>query len=96
MDKSTLLGLIAKLEAWALFFGIMVAIGVAGESVYGIRLYWNNRKLHVIEGQEAQALEAEVACLNHATEGLRSANLKLEKDNAYLKAQAALLSGGAL
>ncbi len=43
MDKGALLALISNLEKWALFFGILVAIGVAGESVYGIRLYWNNR-----------------------------------------------------
>jgi hypothetical protein len=60
MDKDGLLTLIANLEKWALFFGILVAIGVAGESVYGIRLYWNNRKLQQIQDRENLELRAEI------------------------------------
>jgi hypothetical protein len=78
MDKDALLSLIASLERRALFFGILVAIGVAGESVFGIRLYWNNRKLHRIEDQESQTRKAEVARLKHDTEKLRKENLELE------------------
>jgi len=75
MDKPALLALIAKLEARALFFGILVAIGVAGESVYGIRLYWNNRKLQRMEVRDSQAQQAEIARLNNDTERLRANNL---------------------
>jgi hypothetical protein len=67
MDKDSLLALIGNLEKWALFFGILVAIGVAGESVYGIRLYWNNRKLHEIEDRDATAQRKEIARLSNET-----------------------------
>ncbi len=35
-------------EKWLIFFGVLVAIGVAGESIWGFRAWWNNRKLHTV------------------------------------------------
>lgn len=52
MDKSALEALIEWLEFWSWIFGVVVAIGVAGESVFGIRLLWNNWKLQGIQNAE--------------------------------------------
>jgi hypothetical protein len=83
MERDALLALIGKLEKWALFFGILVAIGVAGESVYGIRLYWNNRKLQEIQNREAVDQRGIIAQLNNETAKLESIvagrNLKPEE-----------------
>jgi hypothetical protein len=89
MGKDALLALIGNLEKRALFFGILVAIGVAGESVYGIRLYWNNRKLLEIQNREATNQRETIAQLNNETAKLESIvagrNLKPEEISALGK-----------
>jgi hypothetical protein len=49
--KDALDGVLSKIDVWLLVFGIFVAVGVAGESLFGIRAWWNNRKLHAVRGQ---------------------------------------------
>ena len=46
VTKDALVQLIGHLEVWALIFGAIVVVGVAGETVFGVRIWWNNRKLH--------------------------------------------------
>lgn len=60
-DLETLLG---RFEFWLLIFGVFVVIGVAGESVFGIRTWWNTRKLHEVERQLDQVRQAEIAEMN--------------------------------
>lgn len=60
-------GLEARLdgfEIWLLVFGIFVVVGVAGESIYGIRTWWNNRKLHEVSRQIEQYRQSETAQFN--------------------------------
>lgn len=79
-------------EKWVIFFGILVAVGVVGESVYGFRTWWNNRKLHATEQaidelRQAQIVDArrdiaeaqrDAAQANDNAERERLARLQLE------------------
>jgi hypothetical protein len=85
-DKTTKEGLealIARQEVWALIFGALVAIGVAGESVFGVRIWYNSRKLHKIERDENIALQLQVAeaknRIAEANEGSLKAQVELAK-----------------
>jgi hypothetical protein len=81
MISETLESLIAKknvietvldgIEGWVIFFGILVVIGVGGESVYGVRAWWNNRKLHAAEQSIDQFRQAEIAQLTNSSDTLR-------------------------
>jgi len=76
MDKAELETLLARIDVWLLIFGAIVVIGVAGESVFGIRHWWNSRKLQAIQNSENLALQAEIARLNKEA---ADAKLKLEE-----------------
>jgi hypothetical protein len=66
MDPSELVKLIERKQAldtvldgfekWLIFFGLLVVIGVGGESLYGFRTFWNNRKLHEVQRSIDQRL----------------------------------------
>ena len=60
MTKEAVESLISGLELWALIFGAVVVIGVGGESVFGVRIWWNNRKLHKLEQTENDDLRLKV------------------------------------
>ena len=64
MDKSQLEALLGKIDVWLLVFGAVVVIGVAGESFFGIRHWWNSRKLQAIQASEEQEREETIARLN--------------------------------
>jgi hypothetical protein len=84
MDKSSLEALIRWLEIWSAVFGVIVVIGVAGESYFGIRLLWNNWKLQRIQAGENAQLLVDVATANaRAEEAKRAAaeaNEKAERE----------------
>jgi hypothetical protein len=73
MDKSEIEALLARLDVWLLIFGVIVVVGVAGESFFGIRHWWNSRKLQAIQNSENEAQRAEIG-------ELRQKNLQLEKE----------------
>lgn len=52
-----------SIERWVIFFGLLVVIGVGGETIYGIRAWWNNRKLHAAEQSIDQLRQSEIAAL---------------------------------
>jgi hypothetical protein len=79
MDKSSLETLISSLEFWSWVFGVIVVIGVGGESVFGIRLIWNNRKLHRLEERENRVQQEEIARLKYETAQLNADSLALVK-----------------
>ena len=64
MDKAQIEALLARIDVWLLIFGVIVVVGVAGESFFGIRHWWNNRKLEAIQHTEDQQREEEIARLN--------------------------------
>lgn len=78
--KDVLEGVISRIDVWLLIFGIFVVIGVAGESVFGIRAWWNNRKLHtVLESIESlRNLETAKANERSAQADQKAAEAKLE------------------
>jgi hypothetical protein len=74
MDKSELEALLARIDVWLLVFGIIVVVGVAGESFFGIRHWWNSRKLKVLQDKENADQAAEISRLRTAAaEALRQA-----------------------
>jgi hypothetical protein len=77
MDKSSLETLIRWLEIWSAIFGVVVVIGVAGESFFGIRLLWNNWKLQRLQGLESESFRAEIAQANARA---ADANEKAERE----------------
>jgi hypothetical protein len=86
MDKAQLESLLTRIDIWLLVFGIIVVIGVAGESFWGIRHWWNSRKLQVIQHAEEQSrgveiaqLHKETAAANESAEKERLARIELEQ-----------------
>ena len=59
--KAELDAILVKFEIWLLLFGVLVVIGVGGESFFGIRTWWNNRKLQEVNRQLDQYRETELA-----------------------------------
>lgn len=85
MDKTELEALLARIDVWLLIFGVIVVIGVAGESIFGIRHWWNSRKLQKLQQSESDALRVEIARLandtaqaNERAEQERLARVQLE------------------
>ncbi|HXN64495.1 MAG TPA: hypothetical protein VN862_04120 [Candidatus Acidoferrales bacterium] len=72
-DFETLLG---RFEVWLLVFGIFVGIGVVGESIFGIRTWWNSRKLQEVNQQIDQYRQSETSQVNQkAGEALERATV---------------------
>ena len=89
MDKDAIKILLERIDIWLLVFGIIVVVGVGGESFFGIRHWWNSRKLQRIEEAEEKQREATIATLNKDAAALRDeaeaeklARIKLEKEIA--------------
>lgn len=78
MDKSELEALLARIDVWLLIFGVIVVIGVAGESFFGIRHWWNSRKLQRIQNAESAAQREEIARLNREAGEARNSAAKAE------------------
>jgi len=53
-----------NIDFWLLVFGVIVVIGVGGESVLGIRHWWNSHKLDAIHETENETPRVEIARLN--------------------------------
>ena len=88
MDKSELEALLSRIDVWLLIFGVIVVIGVAGESFFGIRHWWNSRKLQRIQQEESDELRAEIARLANET---AAANARAaEADRARIELEAKL------
>jgi hypothetical protein len=64
VDKAQIEALLARIDVWLLVFGIVVVVGVAGESFFGIRHWWNSRKLQIMQRVEDQQHEGAIAGLN--------------------------------
>jgi hypothetical protein len=93
MTKETLEALIGRLEFWALIFGALVVIGVAGETFFGVRIWWNNRKLHTIQDSENEELRLKISQANDRTAAAESqiALLNAQAKQAEAKASQAQL-----
>ncbi len=63
--------LLDSFEVWVIIFGILVVVGVGGETVYGVRIWWNNRKLHTIERSIDDLRQTEIAALTSSGESIR-------------------------
>lgn len=92
MDKSQLEALLGKIDVWLLVFGAVVVIGVAGESFFGIRHWWNSRKLQAIQASEEQEREETIARLNREAADLhkqvedeRTARFEAEESQLELR-----------
>jgi hypothetical protein len=94
VTKEALEALISRLEIRAVIFGVIVGIGVAGEAVYGFRIWWNNRKLRRLQDEENLALQLKVSEFQQKAESFRldiaraneraaEAQLALEKFKAW-------------
>ena len=66
---------IARLDAWVIFFGVLVIIGVLGETLEGYRHWVLDKRLRALRETESQMHEAELA--------------KVRNDTANAEAQAA-------
>src|SRR5437879_6116159 len=62
--KNELEAVLGRFEIWLLVFGALVVIGVAGETIFGIRSWWNNRKLQEVNREIDQYRQSETAQLN--------------------------------
>src|SRR5882762_2625598 len=71
MDKAQLQTTLEYIDVWLLIFGIIVVIGVGGESIFGFRHWWNSRKLQTIQEAEERQREETIAGLNKDAAALR-------------------------
>jgi hypothetical protein len=81
MSPETIESLIAKRDAleslldgfgvWVIVFGIFVVVGVGGETIYGVRTWWNNRRLHVVERSIDELRQTEIATLSASGEAIK-------------------------
>lgn len=72
MGKAELEAVIATLEKWSILFGVLVAIGVTGESVVGFRLWRRNDELKTIQEREIAGLADRAATANRRTAELQA------------------------
>jgi hypothetical protein len=84
--KSEIETALSRMEVWLLVFGVIVVVGVAGESIFGVRSWWINRKLHPIQQAIDQLRETDLANAKENAETARKgaeqeriARLKLEE-----------------
>jgi hypothetical protein len=78
MDKAGLEALLARIDIWLVVFGAVVVVGVAGESFFGVRHWWNSRKLQALQNAESEAQHGEIARLNNETAKARDSAAKAE------------------
>lgn len=64
MDKSQIEAFLSRIDVWLLIFGVIVVVGVADESFFGVRHWWNSRRLQTIQRTEDQQREQQIARLN--------------------------------
>ena len=89
MDKSAIESLLARSDVYLLIFGIIVVVGVAGESFFGIRHRWNSRKLQAIQQVEELKQQEELAKLHSEAEAARTLAESFRLDIAKANEQAA-------
>lgn len=85
--KEALEQLIGHLEFWALVFGAIVVVGVAGETFFGIRIWWNNRKLQTIQHSESAALQLKISQANDSAQEAKREQEVLKRENLKLQSQ---------
>lgn len=90
MDKAQIQATLENIDVWLLVFGVIVVIGVGGESIFGIRHWWNSRKLQMIQETEDKVREQTIAELNHQaaqlskeTEDEHTARIQIEAKVAW-------------
>ena len=100
MDKAQIQATLQHIDVWLLVFGIIVVIGVGGESIFGFRHWWNSRKLQTIQSADEHEREETIARLNEQAQSFQlqiaQANertAKAELELAKLKAPRVLTEG---
>ena len=71
MTKEELESSINTLEILLIIFGIFVAVGVTGESVFGFRLWRKNSQLRDIQSAENRSQEREIERPKKESESIR-------------------------
>jgi hypothetical protein len=89
MDKSELEALLARIDIWLLIFGAIVVVGVAGESYFGVRHWWNSRKLQALQNAENLVQQGEIERLRSESASIRSDTAKAIERAAHAEQQAA-------
>jgi hypothetical protein len=89
VDRAQIEALLGKIDIWLLVFGIIVVVGVAGESFFGIRHWWNSRQLQAIQRADELNLQAEIARLNKQAGDAFERASKAEENLAGTNARAA-------
>ena len=72
MGKTELESWLNTIDIWLIVFGVLVAIGVVGESIFGFLHWRRSGELHAIQTTENLSLERDI-------ENLRASNLELQK-----------------
>lgn len=85
LGKAELGSWLSTLDIWLLVFGIIVAVGVAGEAIFGVMHWRAGNQLRAIQDAEAleqqrdiEGLRKETAEANRALEAERAERVKLE------------------
>ncbi len=81
MTKQEIESSINTLEVLLIIFGVLVAVGVTGESVFGFRLWRRNIQLRDIQSAENRGQEREIERLKKESETIR-----LDTANAVARA----------
>src|ERR1017187_4149126 len=78
--RSEIESVLSRIDVWLLIFGVLVVIGVGGESVFGIKAWLSNRKLRDVERLIEGERDIESKTLEKETETLKGNNLALEAE----------------
>jgi len=78
--KEALEAVLERTDIWLMIFTAIVAIGVGGEAVFGVKHWLLSRKLRTILNAEEQKSRAEIARLYEKAGELESTNLLLRTD----------------
>ncbi|MBZ5566106.1 MAG: hypothetical protein LAP13_27270, partial [Acidobacteriia bacterium] len=84
---------LSRTEFWLQVFAVVVAVGVTGEAIFGVRLWLMGRRLRAIQQSEDLKNRTEIARLRAEAEGERLARVEIEEQLIRQGSRAALLYG---
>ncbi len=80
--KEELEALLRTLDVWVIIFGVLVAIGVAGESIVGFIHFRKTSQLHRLQTAENLAQQAEIERLRNESASIRAGTAHAEQQAA--------------
>jgi hypothetical protein len=85
--KNEIETMLERTDVWLMIFGIIVVVGVAGESVFGIVHWMQSRRLQAFQQIEEQQRKQDIARLENDTERAKADAAEARLQQERIKAQ---------